>query len=89
MILWGMSDMEGVPPAPHSVTFAPHRVALAPRFVHCASLFAQCIYDYFHWTVYNITCGDVLNYCRPTKWSEHTLEHLAALSTQEALCYRL
>ena len=70
MILWGKSDMEGVPPAPHSVTFAPHRVALAPRFVHCASLFAQCIYDFIFTD--NITCGDVLNYCRPTKWSERT-----------------
>jgi len=46
MILWGKSDMEGVPPAPHSVTFAPHRVALVPCFVYCASLFAQCIYDF-------------------------------------------
>jgi len=80
----------GCPSCPAQCHLCPSPCCSCPTLCPlCLVICAMYIWLCFHWTVYNITCGDVLNYCRPTKWSERTLEHLAALSTQEALCYRL
>jgi len=80
----GKSDMEGVPPAPYGVTFAPHHVAVAPLFVS-----AQYMDSCFHWTVYNITYGDMHIVVYMLQWSEPTSENRTALNTPEVTCCKL